>query len=284
LREDGLPDVVWCEVPAGPFVMGTREQDIPALLKKYSGNREWYERETPQHQLDLPAYSISKYPVTNTQYAAFVQDGGYHNEDWWKEAIAAGYWSPAGFKGVLDEEPRTGPRTYDGVRDLPNHPVVGITWYEAVAFCHWLTERLREAGEIRPGQEATLPTEAQWEKAARGEDGRVFPWGNEFDVAKCNMADTGIGTTSAVGIFPAGVSPYGVLDLSGNVWEWCRTKWRDSYREPADESLEDESPRVSRGGAVSGRSVVRCAFRQGGYPGYFFKDFSFRVCVASQQD
>ncbi|TEU14814.1 MAG: hypothetical protein E3J21_14810 [Anaerolineales bacterium] len=143
LREDGLPDIVWCEVPAGLFIMGTQKEDIPALLEKYGGEREWYEWETPQHQPNLSAYSIGKYPVTNAQCAAFVQDGGYRNDEWWKEAISAAYWSPAGFKGYLDDEPRTGPATYGGVFELPNHPVVGVSWYEAVAFCRWLTERLR---------------------------------------------------------------------------------------------------------------------------------------------
>ncbi|NIO69120.1 MAG: SUMF1/EgtB/PvdO family nonheme iron enzyme, partial [Anaerolineae bacterium] len=239
LRPDSLPDILWCEVPAGPFIMGSDKRKDP----------EAYDDELPQHEVTLPAYSISKYPLTNAQYAAFVQDGGYRNDEWWKEAMAIGYWNPPGFKGRFDEEPRIGPASYGGVFVLPNHPVVGVSWYEAVAFCRWLTERLREAGQIGPDQEVALPTEAQWEKAARGEDGRIFPWGDEFDATKCNMEDTGIGTTSAVGVFPAGESPYGVLDLSGNVWEWCRTKWRGSYEKPSDESLEGDVPRVLRGGA-----------------------------------
>jgi formylglycine-generating enzyme required for sulfatase activity len=282
LHPDGLPDIVWCEVPAGPFIMGTQKEDIPALLEKYGGERKWYERETPQHQPNLPAYSIGKYPVTNTQYAAFVQDGGYRNDEWWREATAAGYWSLAGFKGFLDDEPRTGPATYGGLFDLPNHPVVGVSWYEAVAFCRWLTERLREASKIGPDQEVTLPTEAQWEKAARGGDGRIFPWGDEFDAAKCNMGDTGIGSTSAVGMFPAGASPYGVQDMSGNVDEWCRTKWSESYRERADESLEGDAPRVLRGGAFYNfRRNVRCAFRFRLPPPDPWRNLGFRVVLVA---
>jgi formylglycine-generating enzyme required for sulfatase activity len=270
LREDGLPDVVWCEVPAGPFVMGTQKQDISALMEKYGGDREWYELETPQHKPNLPAYSIGKYLVTNAQYAAFVMAGGYQERR---------YWTKAGWEWKKD---RTGPDTYGGVFDLPNHPVVMVTWYEAVAFCRWLTERLREAGELGPNQEVALPTEAQWEKAARGDDGRIFPWGNEFDPAKCNMYDTGIGSTSAVGMFQTGASPHGVLDMSGNVWEWCRTKWRYSYEEPADESLKGDVLRVLRSGPWNGhRDFVHCVGRWWYLP-YSSRNFiGFRLCVVS---
>ena len=282
LRPDGLPDIVWCEVPAGSFIMGTREQDIPALMEKYGGERERYEDETPQHQPSLPAYSISKYPVTNVQYAAFIDDSGYTEK--WRQC-----WTEAGWRWKGNS---TSPFFYSNIIlfDLSNHPVATVAWYEAVAFCRWLTERLCETGEIRPDQEVTLPTEAQWEKAARGKDGRIFPWGDEFDVAKCNIADTGIpgiGTISisAVGMFPAGASPYSVEDLSGNVWEWCRTKWRGSYKEPADESLEGESLRVVRGGAYfNSRGAVCCASRLGWEPDHIGWYPGFRVCVVSQQD
>lgn len=241
----GLPDIAWCHVPAGPFIMGSDKVRDPGAL----------DRELPQHKVTLPAYSIGKHPVTNAQYAAFVAAGGYRERR---------YWTEAGWQWKGD---RTGPTTYGGVFDLPNHPVVLVTWYEAVAFCRWLTERLRESGEIGPDQEVMLPTEAEWEKAARGEDGRIFPWGDEFDPARCNMGDTGIGTTSAVGMFPNGASPYGVLDMSGNVWEWCRRKWWDSYKEPADESLEGTSPRVLHGGAFNiNARLVRCAVRSWDHP------------------
>jgi len=271
LRPDGLPEIVWCKVPAGPFLMGSDEAKDPQA----------YDEELPQHEVTLPAYSVSKYPVTNAQYAAFVQDGGYRKDDWWEEAIPLGYWRPAGFKGYFDKEPRTGPVTYGGAFDLPNHPVVGVSWYEAIAFCCWVTEQLREAGEIGPDQEVTLPTEAQWEKAARGDDGRIFPWGYEFDPAKCNMGDTGIGTTSAVGMFTSGASPYEVQDVSGNVWEWCRTKWRGSYKEPADESLEGDAERALRGGAFDyDQWFVRCASRDRYSPYGFYGLIDFRVVLA----
>jgi len=262
LREDGLPDIVWCEVPAGPFHMGSDK----------SKDREAYEDELLQHEVILSAYAISKYPITNIQYAAFVATGGYQERC---------YWTESGWQWKRD---RTGPGTHGGVFDLPNHPVVSVSWYEAVAFCRWLTERLRETSEIAPDQEVMLPTEAQWEKAARSDNGRIFPWGDEFDAAKCNMGDTVIGATSAVGIFPAGASPYGALDMSGNVWEWCSSLRREYPYDPDDgrEDLGAEGTRVLRGGAFyySHRDVrCACRYRSSSYGSYW--SIGFRVVLVA---
>ncbi len=267
LRPDGLPDIVWCQVPAGPFVMGSRD-DMLIFIGK----------ETPQREVDLPAFRIGVYPVTNAQYAAFVQDGGYAQK-------RQRCWTQAGWDWKGD---RAGPDTYGGVFDLPNHPVVVVSWYEAVAFCGWLTGRLRVAGEIRPDEVVTLPSEPQWEKAARGTDGRVYPWGNQPDPGRVNYADTGVGATSAVGCFPGGASPYGALDLSGNVWEWCRTKWQESYHDyegddlaGAGNDLEGDAPRMLRGGAFDGNErFVRCACRLRNNPDLRNPSVGFRLCVA----
>jgi formylglycine-generating enzyme required for sulfatase activity len=259
LREDGLPDIAWCKVPAGPFLMGSDKDGDPQAL----------DREYPQQEVVVSGFAISKYPVTVAQYAAFVEAGGYGERRYW---IGAG-WQ---WKGE-----RSGPETYGGVYSLSNHPVVGVSWYEAVAFCRWLTERLRHTGALGPEKEVRLPAEAEWEKAARGTEGRIYPWGDEFDPEKCNMAETGIGATSAVGIFPGGVLPYEVQELSGNVWEWCATKWRDSYGEPADESPEGYAPRVLRGGSFrDNQGRVRCASRLGGYPLDRYWDLGIRCVVA----
>ena len=105
-----------------------------------------------------------------------------------------------------------------------------VTWYEAQAFCNWLGKKL--------GMTVSLPTEAQWERAARGTDGRRYPWGGELTPDHANFDQTGIGTTTAVGIFPKGANPEtGVLDMSGNVWEWCRTKWRENYKGKPDDDV-----------------------------------------------
>ena len=257
--QTGLPDILWCEVPAGPFIMGSDKKRDPQA----------YDDELPQHEVTLSAYSIGKYPITNAQFAAFVEAEGYRESR---------YWTEAGWQWKGD---RAGPDTRGGVFDLPNHPVVMVTWHEAVAFCRWLTERLLEDGQLGPDQEVTLPTEAQWEKASRGTDGRIYPWGNETDPDKANYSETGIGTTSAVGCFPAGASPFGALDMSGNVWEWCQTKWRGNYEEPPDESLEGTDSRVVRGGAFDHyQRLVRCAYRDGPYPDSRFNLLGFRVVVA----
>jgi formylglycine-generating enzyme required for sulfatase activity len=218
--------------------------------------------EMPQQRLTLPTFRISKYPITNAQFAAFVQDNGYTER--WQHC-----WTEAGWHEKGDQ---SRPERFGGVFDLPNHPVVGIAWYEAVAFGNWLGEIL--------GVKVSLPTEAQWEKAARGTDGRIYPWGKKITPEHANCDATELGATSAVGIFPRGASPYGALDMSGNVWEWCLTKWRADYNEPEDNGLEGIEMRVLRGGSYFYNARgVRCAVRLRLFPD-FRGGFGFRV-VAS---
>ncbi len=162
------------------------------------------------------------------------------------------------------------PKKYGGVYDLPNYPVVNVTWYEAMAFCGWLSEKL--------GCPVTLPTEAQWEKAARGPDGRRYPWGEDITPEHANYDETGIGTTTPVGLFPLGASPYGALDMTGNAWEWCLTRWREDYTEPADEDPAGEAPHVLRGAAYGKNAgFVRCACRYRTSPHVRVQDLGFRV-------
>jgi len=187
----GLPDFVWCEVPAGPFLIGSGDDDEMAM-----------DREKPQHTLKLPAFKIGQYPVTNSQYRPFVEAGGYGMNNLWREAVKAGFWQEEGFKGRFDDEPRDRPVDYGAPFNLDNHPVVGVSWYEVVAYCRWLTEVWREGGRIEPDEAVRLPTEAEWEKAARGTDGRRYPWGDEEDPARANYDDTGFGSTSAVACYP----------------------------------------------------------------------------------
>jgi formylglycine-generating enzyme required for sulfatase activity len=149
-----------------------------------------------------------------------------------------------------------------------------VTWYEAVAFCYWLSQKL--------GRRTGLPSEAQWERAARHTDGRRYPWDAKLAPDHCNYYDTGVGTTTAVGIFPKGASQCGALDMSGNVWEWCQTKWRGNYESPPDDDPEGDITRVLRGGSFSYHAgYVRCAVRIRRYPLYRLRNFGFRVVVAS---
>ena len=267
-REDawllpGEPLLGFIEIPEGPFLMGSDQERDPGAD---SG-------ELPQHEMSLPAYYVARYPVTQAQYRAFVGDTGHRPPE-----------------AEIDPE-----RPYEWLDGRPparlaNHPVVLVTWHDAVAYCRWLTERLRAwEGTPEPlssllrerGWVVRLPTEAEWEKAARGSDGRLYPWGDRFDSEKCNMLETGIGGTSAVGCFPAGVSPYCVEDPSGNVWEWCGTKWRDSYKDPADESLEGDALRGVRGGSFFySQRYVRCADRYWDGPYLRSWNYGFRVVVA----
>ena len=146
-----------------------------------------------------------------------------------------------------------------------------MSWYQAVAFCRWLSAQL--------GYTVTLPTEQQWEKAARGTDGRLYPYEGEFDAAKGNTRETGIGQTSAVGLFPDGASPYGVLDLSGNVLEWCLNQYDDPTQTAVDASGKS---RVVRGGSWDdNRDFARAVFRYGLNPDFRYGYFGFRVVRGS---
>ncbi|MCP4286825.1 MAG: formylglycine-generating enzyme family protein, partial [Gammaproteobacteria bacterium] len=159
--------------------------------KKDTYVKDWMlDREQPQHEVHLSSYNMSRYPVTNAQYHAFVEDGGYADGKW------RHCWTLEGWEWKEDNA-KTGPAKYGGEFDLPNYPVVVVSWYEAAAFCNWLTLRLREHGKLSDDQSIRLPTEAEWEKAARGDDGRIYPWGNKIGVEFANYADTGLGATSA---------------------------------------------------------------------------------------
>jgi formylglycine-generating enzyme required for sulfatase activity len=255
-------------IPAGEFRMGTSDEDIEQLVKTTKWAKEWkqkdyFKREQPQHLVTLEDYRIGKYPVTNAEYAAYVKD---------KEAKSPppSHWSG----GELPEA-------------LAAHPVVNVSWDDASQYCEWLTRKLREAGQLKQSEEIRLPTEAQWEKAARGaEDTRFYPWGNQWDLAKCNSSESGVGSTTPVGKYsPAGDSPFGVADMAGNVWQWCADWFSEDYYQ---NSPKENPPgadkgdfRVLRGGSFDhDPDRLRCGDRVSNHPGGRNYNFGFRVvCV-----
>jgi formylglycine-generating enzyme required for sulfatase activity len=227
-------------------------------------------------------FAISRYPVTVAQYQAFVHAGGYERKDLNGEPI----WTDAGWKWKQSAK-INGPEDYDPVFQTPNHPRVGVSWFEALAFCRWI------AGQVK--LPVTLPSQAEWERAARHDDARAFPWGSEEQgiEQRCNMSETGLGHTSAVGMFPSGNAFCGAADMAGNVWEWTRSLWGKDWQEasfgyPYVLNAKRENPdaptevaRVLRGGSWDDPAGdARCAFRYRYGPFGRGRGIGFRV-VAS---
>lgn len=200
----------------------------------------------------------------------------------WREC-----WSEEGW-AWKENEGITEPDWTRGEYALDNHPVVEVSWYEVSTFCQWLTIRFRERGELSEYEIVRLPTEAEWEKAARGIDGRIYPWGNEFDPQCVNYSDTGLGVTSAVGCFPRGISPYTCEDMAGNVWEWCLDlcdrdvhfnvvidTYKDGISNPVNMS---GSRRILRSGAWNDMGGgCRSAYRVYWLPDARVNNFGFRL-------
>ncbi len=203
--------------------------------------------EADAHRVTLGAFAIGRFPVTAGQYGLFVRDTG---------------------------QPPP-PHLPDGRPHLlfADHPVVHVSWFDALAFCAWLTDQL--------GRACRLPTEAEWEMAARGPERLIYPWGNTYFDEKCNTWTAGGGFTSPVDAFPGGASPFGVMDMAGNVWEWCSSIARDYPYVPADgrEDLADrEAWRVLRGGSWYDTGWgVRAARRLGSPPSRSSQNTGFRI-------
>lgn len=205
-------------IPAGPFVQGSdpTERDAGYHLDevayghRLTRERNWYEDELPRTMATTGAYDITATVITNAQYAAFVDATGHHAPD-----VDAQTWS--GY-GLIHPYPRTRRHAWSGNAPPPNrgnHPVVLVSWNDASAYARWLS---RLTGKLW-----RLPSEQEWEKAARGIDGRRFPWGDLFDPYRLNSHDLGPFDTMPVGHFPRGASPFGLLDAAGQVFEWTGT-------------------------------------------------------------
>jgi formylglycine-generating enzyme required for sulfatase activity len=295
-----------------------------------------YSDEKPVHPVDVAAFEMGLFPVTNAEYRLFMEAGGYKDEQWW-ETEAARAWlrgesSNEGQKAhyrdlvsvlqnMSDNDIRALPRAPDDIEGLlwwkhaskeerenqvdewyqpgrvydqpdywddgrfnhPSQPVVGVTWFEARAYCAWLS--------AQTGGVVTLPTEAEWEAAARGGEGREYAYGPAFDPARGNTFETHVRRTTPVGVFPGGQTPEGIADLSGNVWEWTSTIWGERLNQPdfaypydANDGREDPANatarRVLRGGSwLLNADYARAAFRYYFVPGYRGDNYRFRVVV-----
>jgi formylglycine-generating enzyme required for sulfatase activity len=236
-------------VAAGPFEMGSNQEET-TWNDEYSAATK-----NKRHKVDVAEFWISQYPVTNAEYQLFVAATGATAPDHWRDGEA-----PAG---------------------LATHPVVNVSWYDARAYCDWLSEV--------SGRRVRLPTEAEWEKAARWDAkanrSRVYPWDGAWDADRCNSFESSLGTTTPVGLYPDGVSQSGLFDAAGNVWEWTLSKFKNYPYQANDGRNEiDRSDvrRVVRGGSwYNGQDFARCAYRNGGRPDYRHGNLGFRWCCLS---
>ena len=242
------------EVPGGVFTMGS-------VLHPNSD---------PPHHIELGAFRIGKYPVTNALYLHFIED----TERVW-----------------LSEDGRLPERA--------NAPAVDLTWHDARACCDWLTEKWRREGRIGTGEAVRLPTEPEWERAARGDqpatpNTHIYPWRGDWEADRENSEESGFNDTCVVGLFPEGRSPYGCFDMGGQIWEWTTTLWGEdmaspSFRYPyrADGREDAEAGptirRVLRGGCFSSaKEKACCTYRGSLEPNGFWRGNGFRVVVASR--
>ena len=224
-------------IPSGEFIMGTDSEQA---------NSDQH----PAHTVYLDAFYIDKCEVTNQQFEAFIMAGGYQE---------AKYWRPEGWRFVQEKQIY---QPIDLNRDNfnnPIQPVVGINWYEADAYARWAGKR--------------LPTEAEWEKAARGTDARIYPWGNEMDFSRLAYQCNNVIRTMSVGSFPKGISPFGVYDMAGNVWEWVSDWYGEKYYSQSKQKNRTGpshgKERVVRGGGWgSNRVQIQCFYRYSEAPTY----------------
>jgi len=273
-----LPEFI--PIPGGRVWMGSDEAEVERLVQETG--EDWFNLELPRHQVEVSGFALARYPTTNTMYACFAEAGGYADARWWEDAIADGRWADGKVKDFSGTRDR---RAYwdDEHLNNPNQPVVGITWYEAMAYCRWLTSVLDDRHVYR------LPSEAEWECAARGESGYRYPWGDDWETGRANTKELGLERTTPVGIFPDGASAGGLLDMAGQVWEWC-ADWfgEDTYRRRVGHVVKDPAGpkegkyRVLHGGSwYNDRNSVWCACRNGGNPDRRNDIGGFRVARGS---
>jgi formylglycine-generating enzyme required for sulfatase activity len=219
-----------CRIAAGRFAMGTDQSEVTALARRWGVPEAWFAKSTPRHTVELDAFEIAVHPVTETEWARFLSETG------------------------VDERPAHW--TADAApRGRENHPVYGVSWQGALLYTEWLCERTGTAFRV--------PTEAEWERAARGTDARAYPWGPDFSAARCNTREGGVGGTTPIGVYPNGAAACGALDLAGNVEELVA----DLYRPYPGSKFDDPDfggYRMTRGGVWSlDGDLARCDRRHG---------------------
>jgi formylglycine-generating enzyme required for sulfatase activity len=244
------PPFEWRYIPAGKVTLEYGEWQLVNDSLKY--------QVTSRKDFEVPAFHMAKYPITSAQFEVFVKaKDGYRDACWWDYSDEAKAWRA--------ENAQPEKSTFDG-GDCPR---TDVSWYEAVAFCQWLDPRTGSKG-------ITLPTEQQWQRAAQGDDGRAYPWGNDFDKNCCNTRESGIGRTTPVTRYLNGASPFKVVDMAGNVWEWCRTT-----REGDSIGLIGGSSRALRGGSwVNDQDVSRAVYRSSNRPALRNLNVGFRLVVS----
>ncbi|MBM3757164.1 MAG: formylglycine-generating enzyme family protein [Acidobacteria bacterium] len=250
---DGYGDFLL--VPAGEFKMG-------------DNFNEGDSREKPVHAVYVDAFYIGKFEVTNGDWKKFQSDPGYDDPKFWPGGRPvpkdqSPYWNQAANHG-------------GGTPDSDNYPVIGVNWDAATAYCNWLS--------AKTGKKYRLPTEAEWEKAARGTDQRRFPWGNSVDLSYANIVGSQkYDTVKPAGSYAKGASPYGAMDMGGSVLEWCSDWYARGYysvsRKKNPKGPEKGAYRVLRGGSFFFEAIdARSAARSGAWPSYqAFRMAGFRA-------
>jgi formylglycine-generating enzyme required for sulfatase activity len=253
LGSDGLPDIRWVRIPGAHTVRASGQ--FPGFTGLCLGNGAKPDPEAGDEEnwpadtlpLDIAGFELAAYPVTVAQFKPFVKQDGYRE---------AHYWSEDGWRWLAKPNHLEPGWWNDPFWTVPNQPVIGVSWYEAEAYCHWLNEQMHEPlGTFR------LPTEAEWEWAARGPEGRRYPWGDEWEAWRCNSFESHLNRISAVGCFPGGAADWWRVmtgsdgqahDLAGNVWEWMASAYTEDYSRSSPSVMNADSgggPRVLRGGS-----------------------------------
>ncbi len=273
------PELV--KIPEGEFIMGSTKEQINDLLKRFPETDErLLERELPQHKVFLKEYHIGKTPVTNREFSAFIQETGYITTT---EKEGTGIVFTPGFNEIKGADWKHPQGPDSNIKNRDDHPVVQVSWYDAIEYCNWLSGKTKK--------NYRLPIEAEWEKAARGTDARIFPWGNNWNPEICNTGYR-IKDTTLVGRFsPDSDSVYGCVDMCGNVFEWTSTTigsiepWPARFKYPYDpkdgrENLVVNARRVGRGGSYSrGEIFCRAAFRFADPPDDRYSSQGFRIVL-----